>query len=122
MSDRLLATGLSVGRIALGSALLADPRRAAALWLGPDAELTSQQTVLRMLGVRDLGLGVGTLLALRSGDDLAGWLGAALAADATDLAANVAAGPALPTGGRALVAGMAGAATLIGLKLLRSAR
>jgi len=82
---------LAVGRIAYGAALAVAPRRAAGAWLGAHADDPGAQVALRGLGVRDLALGAGGLIALRERGrrDAAVWMVAQAAADATDLVSTL---------------------------------
>jgi hypothetical protein len=78
----LLATG--VARLAIGAGLLARPELLARL-LGVDS-VTARRTawLARMIGGREVALGVGTLSAGPGGR---GWLVAQMVADGTDAAA-----------------------------------
>lgn len=117
MDARTIAAGLNVGRAVVGGALLAAPARAGAAWLGPEAQLESTQVMTRAMAARDLGLGLGTLVALRGGGGARPWLLAGVLADAADLAATLAAGSALPPAGRNATALVAATATVAGLAL-----
>jgi hypothetical protein len=89
---RLLARGLAAGRVAVGIALVAAPDTATRQWLGDaTADDPARQIAVRGLGARDVVLGVGTLVALRSGGDLrraAHWLEAGVVADLADAAST----------------------------------
>lgn len=86
MNPRLLTRLLASGRIGIGLALFAAPSTATRLWLGQ--EVTPAATVLaRGLGVRDLAIGVGTLVALDGDRDVDPWLDASIAADTADATA-----------------------------------
>jgi hypothetical protein len=110
---------VSAGRVGVGVgvALLARPR-ALPVALGVDSGTAARVSwVVRMVGARDVALGLGTLLALHRGEDARDWLlGQALsdAADAAAFAGAVARGHArvVPGSAGALVAG-ASAATLV---------
>ena len=121
MDTRSLAIALSAGRVLAGVGLVAAPSRAAAGWIGPEADLPSVQVVIRALGVRDLALGVGTIAAFRGGDPTP-WVIAGIASDAVDLGATVAGGRSLPPTGRVGVALIAAAAAVTGTVVLRSLR
>jgi hypothetical protein len=114
---RTVAAGLNLGRAVVGAALLAAPTRAGAAWVGPEAALPSTGVMTRAMGARDLGLGLGTLAALRGGD-ARGWLLAGVLADAADLGATLAAGRALPPAGRNGAAVVAASAVAGGLALV----
>ncbi len=121
MGPRGVAIGLSLGRAVLGGALLVSPAKAAAVWIGPEAALTAPQVMTRAMGARDVGLGLGTLAAVR-GDGVRPWLAACVLADATDLVATAIAGRALPPAGRAGTMALAAGATVTGLALMRELR
>lgn len=89
---RLLARGLASGRIAIGAALVALPDTSVRRWLGATGEGDpGRQIAIRGLGARDVVLGVGTLVALRDGNDArraARWLDAGVVADLADAAST----------------------------------
>jgi hypothetical protein len=91
-TTRLLARGLAAGRIAVGVAMLATPDGATRRWLGTRSEGDpGREVAVRGLGARDVVLGVGTLVALRSGGEVrqaARWIEAGVVADLADAAAT----------------------------------
>lgn len=106
-------------RVAFGLALLAAPGPAVRMIAGPVAnEPGGAQVLARGLGGRDLAVGAGLLVAMRSTQPLAAWLGAGVLSDGGDAAAILLAFPYLPaeTGWRALAAALVG--TGFGLYLL----
>ena len=111
MEPRSVARILTVGRIAIGAALVAAPARASAGWIGADAERPATQVPVASLGARDLVLGVGGLWA----EDKRPWLLAAMASDLTDLVVTLRARDALPPLGVIGVGALAGAAAAAGL-------
>jgi len=70
----------------------------------------------RGLGARDVALGAGALAS--AGGALPSWVAAAVLADATDLAATVAAGDSLPLAGRVLVGTIAAGGAALGVVAL----
>ena len=87
-----IATGVAALRIAVGTLLALAPRsmdRAA-----PGAAPASASAILltRTVGIRDLGIGLGTLLAARSGAgrDLQRWMRIGLLSDVLDVVAAAA--------------------------------
>jgi hypothetical protein len=62
-SYRHLTNGIVAGRIALGIGLMAHPGWAGKLWVGTPAESKSLQYVLRIIGGREILLGVFLILA-----------------------------------------------------------
>jgi hypothetical protein len=84
MEPREVAVSLARGRIALGVAALLAPKLAArALFGGGAGRGTAALT--RMLGGRDLALGLGVVIALDRGAPVRGWLEACVLADTVDL-------------------------------------
>ncbi|MEX1162447.1 MAG: hypothetical protein WEB03_02590 [Nitriliruptor sp.] len=86
------ARGLAASRIALGVALVAAPGAATTRWLGTRTEDDpGREVAVRGLGARDVVLGIGTLVALRSGSEVrhaARWVEAGIVADLADAAAT----------------------------------
>src|SRR5690242_3308264 len=119
MNPALLARSIAALRVVIGAAILARPELAVA-WIGRVGTKPGTQVMARGLGARDVALGAGTLA---TGDGALGtWLLVALIADATDFAATLAAGRAVPLRGRVLAAATAlsavagGAAAYAGLR------
>jgi uncharacterized MnhB-related membrane protein len=77
----MFAWGIAAARSAAGVALLAKPELARA---HPGAE----RMLTRLVGVRDLALGLGTAAALTRGDARI-WLAAGLASDVSDAAVSL---------------------------------
>jgi hypothetical protein len=111
VSARDLARVLAAGRIAIGAALLAAPRLSLAMWIGREAAARAVAPVGRALGVREVVLGAMLLHTIDR--PLAGprWLRTVAICDAVDLVATMAAGRALPSYARPLIAAMAAPAT-----------
>jgi hypothetical protein len=121
VSTRTQIIGLALGRLALGTALLAAPRGlVGAAWIGRDAERSTSSILLRAVGARDVALALGTLVALRQGGALRPWLLTASIADATDVLATLKAGDAVPAQGRAAVGALGGGAFAQQLALARA--
>lgn len=97
----LLVQGIALARVGIGVVATAAPHAAARFQFG-SAPATQAMTV-RMLGVRDLTLGVGALLAIRHGTAAArDWAHAGALVDAVDAAAFVRAGRRSSVRGRRL--------------------
>lgn len=121
MSPRTVVAGIALGRLALGAALVAAPRKVVGPgWIGAEAERPAAATLLRAVGARDLALAIGTLGALRNGSSLTPWIVGASIADGTDFVATLAAGSAIPAQGRAGVGALAGGALGVQLGLLKT--
>jgi hypothetical protein len=122
VDPRAAARVLAFGRIAIGAALLAAPRRAAAGWVGADGRRSGATVLARALGAREALLGFMVLHTLDHPEVAPRWLSATAACDALDLAAAAAVRDDLPRVrgalGMAVAAGGAGA----GLALARAIR
>jgi hypothetical protein len=120
MNPALTARLVATGRIGFGVALIASPARVTTPWLGSDAGRAGTGVVTRGLGARDLGLGVGALLAKNA--NLKPWVAAAILADAVDLVSTATAGKTLPLSGRLLVGSLASGGVVLGVKALAGLR
>jgi hypothetical protein len=110
---RNLATGLALGRVAFGAAMLINPEAAVRGWIGRRAaSYGGTQTVTRAFGARDISLGAGALAALLSGRDALDWVVAGAFADAADLTATLTAED-IPFSGRLIVGLLAGSAIAV---------
>jgi len=109
------------GRIALGVSYLATPGFALRLWPGRPPTTDTDSALLRMMarstGARDIGLGLGALLAQKHDTPVRGWLEAAMLADAADAAAIAIAIRHLPRTKAVLMLGAALGAAAAGRKL-----
>jgi hypothetical protein len=98
---------VAIGRIIAGSVSIAFPRPLVRTWTGMhDRRL---DVLGRAIGVRDLALGLGALLALRHDAPARGWFEAGVISDTVDAAATLLAFPRLPRFARWLI--LAAAAT-----------
>ncbi|HEX9888870.1 MAG TPA: hypothetical protein VGA69_05295 [Nitriliruptorales bacterium] len=89
MNARQIATGLAIGRVAVGTAMFAAPGAFGKGWIGSDAGRPGTQLIMRVAGIRDLVLGLGLLTSLSSGQDARRWIEAGIVADAGDATAAV---------------------------------
>ncbi len=113
MSPRDMARAIGLGRIGIGVTLLALPGTAARMWIGRDGAQPAAKVLVRAVGVRDLGLGLGVVRALDREDAPArGWVEAGMVADLVDLGATLVGRdvPALSRLGILVLAGSAAAA------------
>ena len=82
---------VALGRIGLGVGYSLTPTLALRAWPGRPASTAGDAALLRMMarstGGRDIGLGLGALLALKHGGSVRGWLEAAMLADVADAVA-----------------------------------
>jgi hypothetical protein len=100
MDARDLAKTNAIGRVVIGAGLVLAPALAARAWVGDDADSPGAQVLASALGIRDVALGLGVLLAMKNDAPVRGWLEGAALADAVDFAATVRAGSGIPKAGR----------------------
>jgi hypothetical protein len=89
MEARDLAMGLAGGRTAIGVVSLLAPGRLGRAMFGPDGDAGGMRLFLRVIGARDLALGLGVLAALDRGAPVHPWLRASAVVDGLDLAGSV---------------------------------
>jgi hypothetical protein len=87
MEARDLAVSLAGGRIAIGVMSLLAPGLVGRTMTGPDGARGGTLLFARMVGARDLGLGLGVLVALDRGAPVRGWLEASAVVDGIDAGA-----------------------------------
>jgi hypothetical protein len=86
MEARDLAVGVAGGRVAIGVVSLLAPGLVGRAMMGPDGESGGARLILRVVGARDLGLGLGVLVALDRAKAVRGWLAASAVVDGIDAA------------------------------------
>jgi hypothetical protein len=86
---RDLAVSLARGRIAIGVVSLLAPGFVGRTITGRNGSEGGTRLFLRMVGARDLGLGLGVLVALDRSAPVRGWLEASAVVDGLDAAACV---------------------------------
>lgn len=102
---------IALGRIGVGAVALAAPSVALRPWIGARRGDAGALALGRAVGARDLGLGLGFVLAERHGQPVRGWLEAGGLADGGDALATLVAFGSLPRLGRwAVLAAAAGSA------------
>jgi hypothetical protein len=89
MEARDLAVGLAGGRIAIGALSLIAPGLVGRAMMGPDGDSGGTRLLLRVVGARDLTLGIGVLAALDRDAPVRGWLRASAVVDGLDAAGSV---------------------------------
>lgn len=89
MGPRDLAVGLAGGRIAIGVVSVLAPGLVGRAMMGPDADSSGTRLLLRVVGARDLALGIGVLVGLDRDATVRGWLRASAVADGFDAAGSV---------------------------------
>jgi hypothetical protein len=119
MDARTLAVAGARARIAIGIAAVVAPGPAARLMGGRSGSAGLAPVVVRMLGARDVALGLGAVIAIDRGAPVRGWLEGAALADTGDLVASVLGRGRLTPGAFKATAGIAGAAAALGALLAR---
>ncbi len=128
MSARQIAgSRITVGlvlalRIAYGAALIVRPKRTARRWLGRSASHEPTQVALRGLGMREIVLHAGGLVALGRGAPVRPWLAGSIAGDLTDVASTWVARHGLPNDAPAATVLVGGGAGLLSLVIAAGAR
>ncbi|MGI8427716.1 MAG: hypothetical protein ACR2OB_00015 [Solirubrobacteraceae bacterium] len=89
MDDVTLAMSVARGRIALGITAVVAPGLATRVMGGRRAADGIARLFARMLGARDIALGLGTVIALDRGKPVRGWLEGSAPADVADCIACV---------------------------------
>jgi hypothetical protein len=89
MKPRYLAVGLAGGRIAMGAVSLLAPGVVGRAMMGTGGDAGGIRLLLRVVGARDLVLGIGVLAALDRGASVQGWLRASAVVDGLDAAGSV---------------------------------
>jgi len=114
-----LAIALARGRIALGAAAIAAPGAAGRLMFGREGSAGGARALARMVGGRDVALGLGVVIALDRGAPVRGWLEAGALADGVDLLASVLGRGAMRRSAYLNTVALAGGAALAGVWLSR---
>jgi hypothetical protein len=86
MGPRDAAVGLAGGRIAIGVVSLRAPGLMGRAMMGPEGDSGGTRFFLRVVGARDLVLGLGVLAALDRNAPVHGWLQASAVVDGLDAA------------------------------------
>src|SRR3989454_6334285 len=108
---RRIATSIAWGRIAIGVTALLVPSLPLRPWVGPaTAKQREAKLLARSMGIRDVALGLGVIIAQRHDAPVRGWVEGGGLADTGDCLATLLAFPGLPRAGRwAVLASAAGA-------------
>ncbi|MBA3261101.1 MAG: hypothetical protein H0T69_01230 [Thermoleophilaceae bacterium] len=108
------------GRMVVGAALMLAPGWAGRRWIGEQAGHPAVKVITRALGVRDLALGLGAVIAIDRGAPARGWFEAAALCDGVDLVATLAVGDAIPDRARKAVGAIAAGSALACAALART--
>ena len=119
MRDVKLAMMVARGRIAIGAAAVIVPGVATRIMGGKRGANGIGPLFARMLGARDIALGLGAVIALDRGAPVRGWLEAAALADTADFVSCVLARDDMPQGVFEATAGLGAASAIAGIFLSR---
>jgi hypothetical protein len=119
MEERDLAVALARGRIGFGVVSLLAPGLVARTMAGGDQSEGGMRLFVRMVGARDLAVGLGLQIALHREAPTRGWLEASAVIDGIDAAASVLARHHLRRGVFPGTLGMAATGTLLSAWLAR---
>jgi hypothetical protein len=119
MERRDVAVSLAGGRVANGGVSLLAPAFVARMMTGGDGSGGGTTLFARMVGARDLGLGLGLLIALDRGAPVRGWLEASALVDGVDAAACLLARDHIRTSMLPGAVGLAAAGALLSVWLAR---
>lgn len=119
MDDATLAMSVARLRIAAGVAAVVAPGLATRVLGGRRGQRGVAPLVARMLGGRDIALGLGTVIALDRGKPVRGWLEGSALADTVDCLACVVAQEQMPPVAFGAAAGLGAAAAILGVVLSR---
>jgi hypothetical protein len=119
MDARTAAVALARGRSAFGIVALAAPKLASRAMLGQAGSAAGTSAFARMLGARDLALGVGTVIALDRGAPVRGWLEAGALVDGVDLVTALLAREEMPRAALVSTVALAGVAACTGIAVSR---
>jgi hypothetical protein len=79
----------AMGRIGIGAVAVLVPRLVLRPWLGKGNNTPATRMLTRMVGARDIALGMGVVFALNHDAPVRGWLEAATVADGGDFVATL---------------------------------
>jgi hypothetical protein len=113
MDARDLAVGLAGGRIAIGVLSLLAPGLVGRAMAGRDGATGATRLFARMVGARDLGLGLGVLLAMDRDAPVRGWLEVSAVVDGMDAGACLLARRQIRTSVFPAAVGLASAGALL---------
>ena len=119
MEGRDLAVSLAGGRTAIGVVSLLAQGFVGRTMTGRDGSEGATRLFARMVGARDLGLGLGLLVALNRGAPVRGWLEASAVVDGIDATAFLLARDHIRTSVFPGALGLAAAGALLSARLAR---
>lgn len=109
---RRLAASLAWVRVGIGAVGMVAPTVVTRPWIGADAARRTTKVLARAVGIRDLALGLGVIIALRHDAPVRGWVEGGGLVDAGDGLATLLGFGSLPRFSRWLVVATAGGAAI----------
>jgi hypothetical protein len=119
MEDAKVAMFAARCRIAVGTAAVVVPGLATRVVGGRRGSGGIAPLFARMLGARDVALGLGAVIALDRGTPVRGWLEGSALADAVDCAACIVARDDMSPSACGIAAGLGAASAILGIFLSR---
>jgi hypothetical protein len=119
VEDETLAMSLARLRTAIGIAAVVAPRLATRTMRRGRGSDGIAPLFARMLGARDIALGMGAVIALDRGKPVRGWLEAAALTDTADCVACALAREEMPPSAFGAAAGLGAASAILGIVLSR---
>ena len=110
---------LGMLRAAVGGAMVLAPATSMRFWIGEERKASGTRLVTRALGMREIAIGVGTVLAVDHDAPVRGWLEAGVLIDSSDALTTMLSYRKLPRVGRTLVLAGATTAAVMGARLAR---
>jgi hypothetical protein len=119
MQSATLAMSLARGRIAIGLAAMVAPGLATRAMSGRQTSEPIGPVFARMLGARDVALGLGTVIALDRGKPVRGWLEGSALSDTVDCLACVLAREHIRSNVLQVAGGLGAGSAIVGFLLSR---
>jgi hypothetical protein len=110
---------LGIARAVIGSAMVLAPATSMRFWIGEERKAFGTRLITRAFGMREIAIGVGTVLAVDHDAPVRGWLEAGVLIDSSDALTTLLSYRRLPRVGRTLVLAGATTAAVMGARLAR---
>jgi len=110
---------LGIARAVIGGAMVLAPATSMRFWIGDERKEFGTRLITRAFGMREIAIGVGTVLAVDHDAPVRGWLEVGVLIDTSDALTTLLAYRKLPRVGRTLVAAGAATAAVMGARLAR---
>jgi len=110
---------LGIARAVIGGAMVLAPATSMRFWIGEERKAFGARLITRAFGMREIAIGVGTVLAVDHDAPVRGWLEAGVLIDSSDALTTLVSYRKLPRVGRTLVLAGAASAAVMGARLAR---